>query len=62
MKICQALFVDLASMTLTRLVTIFVSTESPLLKAVNQTEPATGEENLENFVNKELLFFTFILT
>ncbi len=47
MKICQALFVDLATAALTRFVTIFVSTESPLLNAVNQMEPATGEENLK---------------
>jgi hypothetical protein len=47
MKICHALAVDLAAATLMRLVRILVSTESPLLKAVNQTEPATGELNLK---------------
>ena len=55
MKICQALLVDLASTTLTRFVMIFVSTESPLLSAVNQMDPPTGDENLLNVKRTFLL-------
>ena len=47
MKICQALFDDFGLETWNKLVKIFVSTESPLLRAVNQTDPATGDVNLK---------------
>jgi hypothetical protein len=43
---------DLVDATWNRFVRIFVSIASPLLNAVNQTDPATGEENLDK--NKKI--------